>query len=73
MGHHLDDIHDLVSAVCSVLFSISGFLGSSDSKVHQYSIHICSCMLISVVTNMKSLADSLSGNFLQNSSMVHVG
>lgn len=59
MGH-LDDMHDLVSAVCSVLFSISGFSGSSDSKVYQYSIHICSCMLlISVVTNVKSLAGSV--------------
>ena len=62
MGH-FDDIHDLVSAVCSVLFSISGFPGSSDSKVYQYSIHICSCMLISVVTNVKSLADSFKWKF----------
>lgn len=62
MGH-LDDMADLVSAVCSVLFSISGFSGSSDSKVYQYSIHICSCMLISVVTNVKSLAGSVSVKF----------
>lgn len=44
-----------------------GDLAYSNCIVCKHSISINSCMLISVVTNVKTLADILSGHFLKNS------